>query len=98
MACWYESQKTQNICITFIQRRPNVLDVGSTLYKCHTNVLGLLDVNILDCKHILIKHDIKLSARANACMHATVYEKIIITLEKIAEKVIISSFSSLSLI
>ena len=27
------SQKTQNICITFIQRRPNVFDVGPTLYK-----------------------------------------------------------------
>ena len=29
------------MCITFIQRRPNV-DVGSTLYKSHTNVLCLL--------------------------------------------------------
>ena len=26
-------QQTQNICITFIQRRPNVFDIGSTLYK-----------------------------------------------------------------
>ena len=32
------SQQTQNICITFIQRRPNIFDVGSTLYKCYTNV------------------------------------------------------------
>ena len=31
-----------NICIAFIQRWPNVFDVGSTLYKCYTNVLGLL--------------------------------------------------------
>ena len=37
-----QSQQTQNICITFIQRRPNVLDVGPTLYKCYTNVLCLL--------------------------------------------------------
>ena len=32
----------QNICITFIQRRPNVFDVGPALYKCYTNVLCLL--------------------------------------------------------
>ena len=34
--CFRESrpaQQTQNICITFIQRRPNVYDVGPTLYK-----------------------------------------------------------------
>ena len=33
------SQQTQNISMTFIQRRPNV---GPTLYKCYTNVLCLL--------------------------------------------------------
>ena len=33
------SQQTQNICITFVQRRPNVFDVGPTLYKCYTNIL-----------------------------------------------------------
>ena len=27
-------------CITFVQRRPNVFDVGPTLYKCYTNVLA----------------------------------------------------------
>ena len=27
------AQQTQNICITVIQRRPNVFDVGPTLYK-----------------------------------------------------------------
>ena len=36
------SQKTQNICITFVQRRPNVFDVGPALYKCYTNVSCLL--------------------------------------------------------
>ena len=36
------SQQTQNMCITFVQRRPNVFDMGPTLYKCHTNVLRLL--------------------------------------------------------
>ena len=30
------------ICITFEQRRPNVFDVGPTLYKCYTNVVCLL--------------------------------------------------------
>ena len=28
-----------NICITFVQRRPNVFDAGPTLYKCYTSVL-----------------------------------------------------------
>ena len=32
-------QETQSICITFIQRRSNVFDVGPTLYKCYTNIL-----------------------------------------------------------
>ena len=36
-----QSQKTQNICITFIQCWTNVEDVGPTLYKCYTNVLCL---------------------------------------------------------
>ena len=26
------SQRTQNICITFVQRQPNVFDVGPALY------------------------------------------------------------------
>ena len=33
------SQYAYNICMTFIQRQP---DVGPTLYKCYTNVLCLL--------------------------------------------------------
>ena len=36
------TKQTLNICITFIQRRPNVFDAGPTLYKCHANVLCLL--------------------------------------------------------
>ena len=36
------SQRTQNMCIIFIQRWPNVFDVGPTLNKCYTNVLCLL--------------------------------------------------------
>ena len=33
------SQQTQNICITFVQRRPNVFDVDPTLYKYYTKCL-----------------------------------------------------------
>ena len=36
------SQQTQNTCITFVQRRPNVFDVGPTLYKCYTSIICLL--------------------------------------------------------
>ena len=36
------SQQTQNTCITFVQRRPNVFDVGPTLYKCYTSIMCLL--------------------------------------------------------
>ena len=38
----YQTQQTQNICITVVQRWPNVFDFGPTLYKCYTNVLCLL--------------------------------------------------------
>ena len=40
--CAYISQQTQNICVAFIQRPPNVFDVGPTLYKCYTTVLCLM--------------------------------------------------------
>ena len=36
------SQQTQSICITFIQLRLKVFDVGPTLYKCYTEVMCLL--------------------------------------------------------
>ena len=42
-----KNQQTQNILITFVQRRHNVFDVGSTLYKCYTNILCLLGWSIL---------------------------------------------------
>ena len=45
------TQQIQNICITFIQRRPNVFDVGPTLYKCYANVLRLLDID-QDLRHV----------------------------------------------
>ena len=38
------TQQKQNICITFIQRRPNVFDVGPTLYKCYTNICVCWDI------------------------------------------------------
>ena len=36
---------TQNIFIAFIQRLPNVFDVGPAMYKCYTNILCLLGTN-----------------------------------------------------
>ena len=36
------TQQTQKICITLVQRRPNVFDVGPTMYKLYTNILRLL--------------------------------------------------------
>ena len=41
------SQQTQNICINFVQRRPNVFHVGPTLYKCYTNGLCLLGLSFI---------------------------------------------------
>ena len=38
--CKYPSK--QSMCIPFIQRRPNVFDVGPALYECYTTVLCLL--------------------------------------------------------
>ena len=35
------------MCITYVQRRPNVCDVGPALYKRYTNVLCLLGKDIL---------------------------------------------------
>ena len=45
------SQQTQNICISFVQRRPNVFDVRSTLYKCYTIVLCLLDCFVFAARY-----------------------------------------------
>ena len=39
------TQQTQNICITFVGRRPNDFDVGPTLWKYYTNVLCLLGID-----------------------------------------------------
>ena len=35
------TRQTQDICITFVERRTNFFDVGPALYKCYTNVLCL---------------------------------------------------------
>ena len=40
------AQQAQNVCITFIQRRPNVFEIGPTLYKSYTNVVCLLGEHI----------------------------------------------------
>ena len=43
------NQQAQNLSIAFVQRRPNVFDVGPALYKCYTNILRLLEM-LLDYK------------------------------------------------
>ena len=45
------SQPTENLCITFVQRRPNVF--GPTLYKYNTNVLCLLGYPFLILDEVL---------------------------------------------
>ena len=50
---WYSSQQTQNICTSFVLRRPNVFDVDPTFYKCYTNVLRWLSwrlTNVCGCQ------------------------------------------------
>ena len=45
--------ETQNICITFVQRRPKVFDVGPALYKYNANVVYLLWFMASHaCKHV----------------------------------------------
>ena len=46
------TQQIHNICITFVQWRPNVPDVVPTLYKCNTNVLCLLGI----CMILVVIH------------------------------------------
>ena len=36
----FSAQQTQNICIAFIYRRPNVFNVGPTLYKVRRHIRG----------------------------------------------------------
>ena len=48
------AQQTQNNCITFIQRRTNVFDVGPTLYKGYTNVLCMLGGHNLQLEALFI--------------------------------------------
>ena len=43
----YHPNKHKTFYITFVQRRPNVFDVGPTLYKCYTNVLCFLGFLLL---------------------------------------------------
>ena len=37
-----KTQQAHNISITFVQRRPNVFDVGLTLYKGNKHILCLM--------------------------------------------------------
>ena len=51
------TQRTQNICITFVRRRPNVFDVGPFLYKCYTDVSCLLGIHPL--RRACVPHALK---------------------------------------
>ena len=52
------TKQTQNICITFVQRRPNVFDVGPTLYKCYTNSL-CSPVKLVACGPVMLLFHMK---------------------------------------
>ena len=58
------SEQTQNICLTFEQRRPSVFDVGPTLYKSYTNVLCLLVCRRARPISILLLLELELSAKS----------------------------------
>ena len=50
VACSYNhvpSQQTQNILKLFIQRPSTVFDCGPPLYKCYTNVVKHLYINVI---------------------------------------------------
>ena len=55
----YTTQGTQTNCITFVQRRANVFDVGPTLYKCYTNIfclpilLLLVHLSVITARHCI---------------------------------------------
>ena len=53
------TQQTQNICITFIQRQPNVFYVGPTLYK--SKFLGLAFVFFSDGGFIIVNVEYRLA-------------------------------------
>ena len=59
------AEQTQNMCITFIQRRPNVFDVGRTLHKCYANDLRLLGItgNLL-CLILIFRFGVHIECRS----------------------------------
>ena len=68
--------QTQSICITFVQRRPNVFDVGPTLYKYYTNVLCLLDdcaVTIMTLQYtaVIISQSVSSTPSGSLCLQGT---------------------------
>ena len=58
-------QQTQNICKTFVQRLPNIFDVGQTLYKCYTNVLYLLEQLITFARNQIQESNINCTVCSN---------------------------------
>ena len=64
---WGTSQQTQNICIPFAQRRPNVFDVGPTLHKCYTNVLFYWVISRTHCQIIQLRNNRERPAHGDEC-------------------------------
>ena len=63
----FPAQQTQDICITFIQRRPNVFDVGPTLHK----VIQMFCV-YWACQYKLGSSSFNIPAvRQSVCLHAS---------------------------
>ena len=65
--CWECSpRQTQNICIIFIQCRPNVFDLGPTLYKYSTNAFVLEVVCCIQLDHwtVQVNHSLPFTVPA----------------------------------
>ena len=74
---YFKKSKNSCICITFLQRRPNVFDVGPTLYKCYTNVLCLLGRAVFIFFVYLSNKQIKLKMSTKFATLANVFIKIV---------------------
>ena len=69
LSIYKPTQQTQNMCITFVQRRPNVFDVGPTLYKWYTNILCLLGYRAYVWKYSKTNMLKQENTRDNWCYH-----------------------------
>ena len=68
VSSYCHSQQTQNMCITFVERRSNVFDVGPALYKSYTHVLFLLGMKWV----VLLAHVAPSPLHVPSCRHRLV--------------------------